>query len=136
MKSYTIKENHISSVVSEILRYRQTDSQPFTFLYIRSIVLIVCAYQLVHVIVKKLLGFSFLKGKTTYFNSNYLPRYYYKSRHKQIIGKTSCYFLLKRKKSSPWRGKFCIELRMQGVAVMRNLALASGKKIYKIRIYV
>ena len=126
MRSYTVKEKHISSVVSEILRYRQTDSHPFTFLYIRSIELIVCAYQLVHV--KKLLGFSFLKGKTTYFKSNYLPRYYYKSRHKQIIGKTSCYFLLKRKKSSPWRGKFCIELRMQGVAVMRNLALASVKK--------
>ena len=31
MKSYTVKENHIGSVISEILRFKHTDSDPITF---------------------------------------------------------------------------------------------------------
>ena len=32
MRSYTVNENHIGSVVSKILRYRQTDTDPETFI--------------------------------------------------------------------------------------------------------
>ena len=32
MRSYIVKENHIGSAVSEILRYRQTNTDPVTFI--------------------------------------------------------------------------------------------------------
>ena len=35
MRSYPVKENHTSSVVSEILRYKQTDGQVSCYFIIR-----------------------------------------------------------------------------------------------------
>ena len=37
MKSYTVKENHIGSTVSEILRYTQTDRHTSCYFYKRII---------------------------------------------------------------------------------------------------